>query len=117
MAADFDKEGAMSGDPRDPRSQAEKARADLKRNAEMDLSLTQTPLERTPSVTPPTFGVHEETTRLRSGTDQGVEAGGRTSHGQGGEADSIVESEQVAAGRDQTAPTRPAEDDGPASKT
>ena len=102
----------MSGDPRDPRSQAEKARADLKRNAEMDLSLTQTPLERTPSVTPATFGVLEETTRLRSGTDQGVEAGGRVLPGEGGEGTSIVETEQVAAGRDTTAPARQAEGEG-----
>ena len=100
----------MSGDPRDPRSQAEKARADLKRNAEMDLSVTQTPLERVPSVTPKTFGVHEETTRLRSGTDQGVEAGGRTSASGGGDTSSIVESEQVVAGRDGTVPARPADE-------
>jgi len=93
----------MARDPTDPRSEAERARADLKRNAEMDMSLTQSPLERTPSVTPDTFGVHDEPARARSGTDQGVEAGGAVRKGPGGSR-SIAESEQVATGRDTTAP-------------
>jgi hypothetical protein len=41
------------------------------------MSLTESPLERQPSVTPDTFGVHDKPARLRSGTDQGVEAGGK----------------------------------------
>src|SRR5215203_1485995 len=41
----------MANSNRDPRSDAEKAIADLKRNAEMDISLTESPLERQPSVT------------------------------------------------------------------
>ena len=67
----------MANSTRDPRSEAEKAIADLKRNAEMDMSLTESPLERQPSVTPDTFGVHDKPARLRSGHDQGVEAGGK----------------------------------------
>ncbi len=67
----------MANANRDPRSDAEKAIADLKRNAEMDMSLTESPLERQPSVTSDTFGVHDKPARLRSGTDQGLEAGGK----------------------------------------
>ena len=37
----------------------------------------ESPLERQPSVTPNTFGVHDKPARLRSGHDQGVEAGGK----------------------------------------
>jgi len=59
----------MANANRDPRSDAEKAIADLKRNAEMDMSLTESPLERQPSVTSDTFGVHDKPARLRSGTD------------------------------------------------
>ena len=99
--------------PNDPRSEAEKARADLKRNAEIDMSLTETPLTHQPSVTPETFGVHDQAARLHSGTDQGVEAGGRMLAPDTEEAGSIVEGEQVAVGRDQTAPTPPAEQDVP----
>ena len=67
----------MANSTRDPRSEAEKAIADLKRNAEMDMSLTESPLERQPSVAPDNFGVHDKPARLRSGHDQGVEAGGK----------------------------------------
>ncbi len=45
--------------PLDPRSVAEKARADLKRNDEMGLATPESPLEEGPSVTPETFGEHE----------------------------------------------------------
>ena len=41
---------------RDPRSDAEKARADLARNAELGLAVPESPLEQEPSVTPETFG-------------------------------------------------------------
>jgi hypothetical protein len=93
----------MARDPSDPRSEAEKARADLKRNAEMDMAQTQTPLTHQPSVTPDTFGVHDEAARVRSGTDQGIEAGGKAEGGTD-RSQSIAESEQVTAGRDKTAP-------------
>ena len=43
-------------DPKDPRSEAEKARADLKRNDEMGLAPPESPAEQRPSVTPETFG-------------------------------------------------------------
>ena len=41
---------------RDPRSVAEKARADLKANSEMGLAPPESPAETRPSVTPETFG-------------------------------------------------------------
>jgi hypothetical protein len=60
---------------RDPRSEAEKARADLARNAELGMAVPESPLEERPSVTPRTFGDSSEAARIRS-ADQGVEAGG-----------------------------------------
>lgn len=45
-------------DPRDPRSEAEKARADLARNDAMGLGVPESPAEARPSVTPATFGEH-----------------------------------------------------------
>ena len=44
------------GNDKDPRSEAEKARADLMRNDAMGAAVPQSPLERQPSVTPKTFG-------------------------------------------------------------
>jgi hypothetical protein len=53
---------------RDPRSDAEKARADLARNAELGLGVPQSPAEQQPSVTPQTFGDTTENGRvLRNG--------------------------------------------------
>ncbi len=99
---------------RDPRSEAEKARAALKRNAEMDSStIPMSPITRQPSVTPETFGEDGAKARALSGSDQGIEAGGARPAGQGGAGtESIVEADQVAAGRDSTAPAanRGAED-------
>jgi hypothetical protein len=91
---------------RDPRSEAEKARADLKRNAEMDSStIPMSPLTRQPSVTPDTFGEHGVKARTLSGSDQGVEAGGAPADGRsGGASRSIAEAEQVTTGRDSTRP-------------
>jgi hypothetical protein len=91
---------------RDPRSEAEKARGALKRNAEMDSStVPMSPLTRQPSVTPDTFGEHGAKARALSGSDQGIEAGGAAPAGRGGAgSQSIVESDQVAAGRDSTRP-------------
>ena len=60
---------------RDPRSEAEKARADLARNAELGMAVPESPLEEGPSVTPRTFGDSSEAGRKRS-ADLGVEAGG-----------------------------------------
>ena len=48
---------------RDPRSDAEKARADLARNAELGLAVPESPLEEGPSVTPETFGDTSELAR------------------------------------------------------
>lgn len=49
----------MTQDPRDPRSAAEKARADLKRNNDMGMAVPETEAANKPSVTPETFGEHE----------------------------------------------------------
>jgi hypothetical protein len=46
----------VAADPADPRSEAEKARADLKRNDEMGMAVPESPAEARPSVTPQTFG-------------------------------------------------------------
>jgi hypothetical protein len=102
----------MADDPRDPRSEAEKARAALMRNDAMGMAVPESPLERQPSVTPRTFGDTTGRAKIRSGVDQGVEAGGKISRG-GPEASSqsIAESEQVTIGRDDTAPVRPTGND------
>ena len=49
---------------RDPRSEAEKARADLARNAELGLAVPESPAEQQPSVTPETFGDTTENGRV-----------------------------------------------------
>lgn len=62
---------------RDPRSDAEKARADLARNSELGLAVPESPQEEQPSVTPQTFGDTSENGRvLRNGEgSKAVEAG------------------------------------------
>ncbi|MCG7393572.1 hypothetical protein MHY87_11705 [Microvirga sp. ACRRW] len=50
--------------PRDPRSDSEKARADLARNAELGLAVSESPAEEQPSVTPRTFGDTSESGRV-----------------------------------------------------
>ena len=90
---------------RDPRSEAEKARAALMRNDAMGMAPPHSPMERQPSVTPQTFGDHTEAARVRSGSDQGLEAGGIVPPGRGG-SESIAEAEQVSAGRDRSGPAR-----------
>jgi hypothetical protein len=89
---------------KDPRSEAEKARADLMRNDAMGTAIPQSPIERQPSVTPRTFGDTTKAAQVRSGTDQGVEAGGAAGSTSGGGSESIAEAEQVSTGRDHTAP-------------
>lgn len=101
----------MAARPHDPRSEAERARADLKRNSEMDMATPESPVERLPSVTPDTFGVHDKAARLRAGAIEGVEAGGVMPERGPPGSESIVEGEQVAAGRDTTAPARRAQQD------
>lgn len=93
------------GGPSDPRSDAEKARADLKRNAEMNASVPMSPITRQPSVTPATFGEHGAKAQALSGGDQGLEAGGATAGvPKPGGSQSMVDGEQIAAGRDSTRP-------------
>ena len=110
----------MARDTRDPRSEAEKARAALKRNAEMDsATVSQAPYTRQPSVTPATFGEHGAKARALSGSDQGLEAGGATPPGErnAGGSQSIAEAEQVATGRDSTRPVaNQADEDALSSK-
>ena len=90
---------------RDPRSEAEKARADLKANSELGLAPPESPITQQPSVTPRTFGVTNSKAQVLSGTDQGLEAGGLRAAGRGqAGSQSIAEAEQVTAGRDRTAP-------------
>jgi hypothetical protein len=47
---------AEMSDPKDPRSEAEKARADLVRNDQMGLAPPESPEQVRPSVTPEAFG-------------------------------------------------------------
>ena len=101
----------MTGDPRDPRSEAEKARAALMRNEAMGLGVPESPIEEQPSVTPRTFGDASEAAEVRSGTDQGLEAGGDLPAGgrQAGDAaasEAPAAAEQVPANRDHTVPHR-----------
>jgi hypothetical protein len=98
-------EVCIMSDGKDPRSEAEKARADLMRNDAMGNAVPQSPLERQPSVTPKTFGDTTKAAQIRSGIDQGVEAGGARPAGRdGGGSESIAEAEQVSSGRDHTTP-------------
>jgi hypothetical protein len=100
------------GRDKDPRSEAEKARADLMRNDAMGMAVAESPIERQPSVTPRTFGDASEAAQIRSGIDQGVEAGGvRPSRGGPSNSESIAESEQVGVGRDHTAPVHQGSDE------
>lgn len=48
----------MAGAPRDPRSESEKALADLARNDALGMAVPESPAEQLPSVTPETFGEH-----------------------------------------------------------
>ena len=50
-----------AGIPRDPRSESEKALADLKRNDELGLAVPESEVEEGPSVTPETFGETDRT--------------------------------------------------------
>lgn len=110
----------MAREPHDPRSEAEKARADLKRNSEMGVAVSETPLTEQPSVTADTFGEHWRKARLLSGTDQGVEAGGPppagargvgfADNGPAGPGGSVAEAEQVTVGRDRSRPVTPDHD-------
>jgi hypothetical protein len=54
---------------RDPRSEAEKARAALARNSELGMAVPESPLEREPSVTPETFGEHRDGESLGETTE------------------------------------------------
>ncbi|HEX8663261.1 MAG TPA: hypothetical protein VF744_04450 [Beijerinckiaceae bacterium] len=75
------------------------------------MALPESPIERLPSVTPDTFGVHDKAARLRAGGLEGVEAGGAMPERGPPGSESRVEGPQVAAGRDSTAPARRAEED------
>jgi hypothetical protein len=65
----------MVDNKRDPRTEAEKARADLVRNSELGMAVPESSFETRPSVTPETFGDTTENGRARVGVD-GLEAGG-----------------------------------------
>jgi hypothetical protein len=69
---------------RDPRSEDEKARADLARNSELGLAVPESPMERQPSVTPETFGEGQETDSLADAEDTSAtpRAFGERRHGE-----------------------------------
>src|SRR5687768_2495263 len=95
-------ETLMAGE-RDRRAEAEQARADLTRNAEMGASGPMSPVTRQPSVAAETFGEHGAKARALSGTDQGLEAGGVRPAVEGGAgSESIVEAEQLSTERAST---------------
>ena len=60
----------------DPRTEAEKARAALRANDQMGLAPPESDMERRPSTTPQTFGVHGREAENLEGHD-GVTAGGK----------------------------------------
>ena len=98
---------------RDPRSDAEKARADLARNAELGLSVPESPLEHKPSVTPRTFG---DTTQKSEdeARSQGVEAGGAGPEWDDGDSTgtgTIPPSGRVPVFPEETAAANPASDE------
>ena len=101
---------------RDPRSEAEKARADLARNAELGMAVPESPLEQHPSVTPRTFGDTSEAGRQRA-ADQGVEAGGVRPGGGERRETSPAAAEQGNAGRSKSEPARPVEDSDALSRS
>lgn len=80
--------------PRDPRSEDEKARADLARNAELGLAVPESPLEEEPSVTPQTFG---DTTGTRV-PEEGTEMGKRGRVLRGGEGAGAISAEEQDIG-------------------
>ncbi|NIX75148.1 hypothetical protein [Microvirga terricola] len=59
---------------RDPRSEAEKARADLARNDALGMAVPESPVEREPSVTPKTFGDTTEKAKVEADLEQSMEA-------------------------------------------
>ncbi|KAA2236895.1 hypothetical protein [Salinarimonas soli] len=59
----------------DPRTEAEKARAALRANDQMGMAPPESDMERRPSTTPETFGVHGREAENLEGHD-GVTAGG-----------------------------------------
>ena len=102
----------MTGDRRDPRSEAEKARAALMRNDALGLGVPESPIEQQPSVSPETFGDTTENAKAHSGVDQGIEAGGAIpAGGDSSASESLAEAEQVSTGRSHTVPRRGAGDD------
>jgi hypothetical protein len=98
---------------RDPRSDAEKARADLARNAELGMAVPESPLERQPSVTPETFGDTTGKGRDRAAA-QGIGAGGAGPERDDGDSTgtgTIPPSGRVPVFEDENDPARPNDDD------
>jgi hypothetical protein len=97
---------------RDPRSDAEKARADLARNSEMGMAVPESPLEQEPSVTPRTFGDTTENARVRSNMDQTVEEiEASRDIGDSTGTDATSRDIPVTRGLEETPPTHRGEDD------
>ena len=96
---------------RDPRTEAEKARADLVRNSELGMAVPESPMEREPSVTPRTFGDTTENARVRSETDRtAAEAEASRDIGDSTGTDATSRDVPVTRGQEPTPPTRRGED-------
>jgi len=106
----------MGDDKRDPRTEAEKARADLMRNSELGMAVPESPLENRPSVTPRTFGENDdrayitENDRARVGVD-GVEAGGPGDIGDSTGTDATSRDQPVHPGEVPAPPVRRGDDE------
>jgi hypothetical protein len=88
--------------PRDPRSEDEKARADLARNAELGLAVPESPLEQQPSVTPETFGEERHTDTLADVDDTSATPRAFGTHREGGTFGDTTENGRVSNPMDRT---------------
>ncbi|AWM85755.1 hypothetical protein [Microvirga sp. 17 mud 1-3] len=90
---------------RDPRSDAEKARADLARNSELGMAVPESPAERKPSVTPRTFG---DTTQKANDfvAQEGLQAGPEWDDGDSTGTGTIPPSGQVPVWPEGSEPNR-----------
>ncbi|WP_114943347.1 hypothetical protein [Microvirga calopogonii] len=98
---------------RDPRSEAEKARADLARNAELGLAVPESPVEERPSVTPETFGDTTELAR-KEARDQAAARRAEPLEEDDGDSTgtgSIPRSGRVPVYPDETVTERPEDDE------
>ncbi|MGO4572219.1 hypothetical protein [Microvirga sp. 2TAF3] len=94
---------------RDPRSDAEKARADLARNDALGMAVPESPMERKPSVTPQTFGDTTQAADDRAAKEE-IEPAGVDPEQDDGDSTgtgTIPPSGQVPVWPQETEPTEP----------